>query len=217
MNFAIVSLHTPNFQPLADLTWPNKVQYAERWGYGHACKTEGFYGVALGFEKIWFIKDVLEAYPDIDWLWWVGSDTLITNMTVNLEERIDNNYHFIIASDCNGINADSFLIRNSPEGRSYIDMIMSKYEQYKNHGWLEQQVIIDTFEENKNIIKLVPQRSINAYNYSLYSECAAPEKQLDKLGNDGNWKPGDLLIHWPGTSLPHRIHLSQYYLTQVIE
>lgn len=213
MNFAVISLHNHNFQPLADLTWPNKIKYAEKWGYGYACKNNNFYGVALGFEKVWFIKDMLEAHPDIDWFWWVGCDTLVTNMSISLEDRVDNNYHFIIATDCNGINADSFLIRNSPEGKEYINMILSKYEEYKNHGWLEQQVIIDTLDQNKDIIKIVPQRDLNAYNYSLYPEC----QPIDKNGNNGNWQQGDLLIHWPGTSLPHRIHLSQYYLTQIVE
>lgn len=213
MNFAILSLHNQPFQPLADLTWPNKVRYAEKWGYGHACKSNNFYGVALGFEKVWFIRDMLETYQDIDWFWWVGCDTLVTNMQISLEDRVDNNYHFIIATDCNGINADSFLIRNSPQGKEYISMILSKYEQYKDHGWLEQQVIIDTLDQNRDIIKIVPQRDLNAYNYSLYPEC----QPFDKNGNDGNWQNGDLLIHWPGTSLPHRIHLSHYYLTQVVE
>jgi hypothetical protein len=217
MDFAIVSLHTPNFQPLADLTWNrNKVLYAERRGYGYACKTDQFYGVGLGFEKIWFINDMMEAYPEIDWFWWTGCDTLVTNMTVGLETKADNNYHFVISTDCNGINADSFLIRNSPEGKYYIKMIMSKQPEYKDHGWMEQQVIIDTLEDNKALIKIVPQREINAYNYQLYQECAEPEKQLDKLGVDGNWKPGDLLIHWPGTSLPHRIHLAQHYMQQIV-
>lgn len=217
MNFAIISLHTSNFQPLADLTWnQNKVLYADKQGYGYACKTDGFYNVGLGFEKIWFINDMLNAYPEIDWFWWTGCDTLVTNMTTGLESKVNSNYHFIISTDCNGINADSFLIRNSPEGRDYIKMIMSKQPDYKDHGWAEQQVIIDTLDNYKNIIKIVPQREINAYNYSLYPECAPPEKQLDKLGFDGNWQQGDLLIHWPGTGLAHRIHLASYYMQQVI-
>jgi hypothetical protein len=214
MNFAIVSLNDKNYQPLADLTWEqNKVKYAERHDYGYACKTDGFYNVVIGFEKIWFMRDMLDAYPDIDWLWWTGTDTLITNMSVKLEDRVDNNYHFIIATDCNGINADSFFVRNTPEGRGYLDLIKSKYDQYKTHVWAEQQVIIDTAEANKDIIKFLPQKDINAYDYGLYPECVPK----DKFGNDGQWSKGDLLIHWPGTSLWQRLDLAKKYMGQIVE
>ena len=91
-------------------------------------------------------------------------------------------------------------------------MIMSKYEEYKGHIWAEQQVIIDTLEQNREIIKLVPQRELNSYNYELYPEC----QPVDKLGTNGHWQHGDLLIQWPGTSLPHRIHLANFYQSWVI-
>lgn len=213
MNFAIVSLNDRNYEILANVTWEkNKVPYAEKHGYFYARKNNNFYGVCIGFEKIRFILDMLETYPEIDWLWWVGCDTLITNMNTKLEEKIDDNFHFIIATDCNGINADSFFVRNSVEGRNYISYLNSQYEKYKNHVWVEQQAIIDSVEEFKNIIKFVPQREINAYNYALYPEC----DPHDKFGNNGMWQPGDLLIHWPGTSLQHRLHLASQYLQQVI-
>ena len=213
MNFALVSLNDAGYQPLADLTWnQNKVEYAERNGYSYACKNDGFYGLNLGYEKVYFIRDMMDAYTDIDWIWWTGADTLITNMTKKLEDVVDNNFHFIIATDCNGVNADSFFVRNSTEGRAFIDMIIAKYDQYKDHHWVEQQCIIDHLEEYKDIIKLVPQREINAYNYELYPDCPT----IDKLGTDGNWADGDLLIHWPGRSLPHRMHLAQYYMTRVV-
>ena len=213
MNIAVVSLNNQGYQPLADLTWDqNKALYAERHGYAYACKTDNFYNVNIGFEKIWFLRDMLEGYPDIEWIWWTGCDTLITNFTIKLEDIIDNNYHFIIATDCNDINADSFLIRNSPEGRAYIQMIIGQYPLYYNHNWAEQQVMIDTYEDNKDIIKIVPQKTFNSYDCKLYPTQAA----VDRHGNSSDWTKGDLLIHWPGTSLPHRMQLAQYYLTQVV-
>ena len=213
MNFAVLSLNDNTFQPLADITWhQNKIQYAEKNGYAYACKNHGFYDIVIGFEKIWFIRDMMEAYPDVDWFWWTGCDAMVTNFNIRLEDRVDDNYHFIIATDCNGINADSFLVRNTQQGRDYIKMIISKYEEYKGHGWAEQQVIIDTLEQNREIIKLVPQRELNSYNYELYPEC----QPVDKLGTNGHWQHGDLLIQWPGTSLPHRIHLANFYQSQVI-
>jgi hypothetical protein len=214
MNIAIASFNLSNYQSLHDITWKqNKIKYAERHGYKAFCKTENFYNLTIGFEKIWLIRDLFNENPELDWIWFTGCDTLVTNMTIKLEDIIDNDYHFIIATDCNGINADSFLIRNSSEGKAYIQMIMDKYDDYKNHSWAEQQVMIDTEEQYKDIIKLVPQRDINSYNCSLYPL----QPSTDRFGNSGNWQPGDFHIHWPGTSLGHRIDLANYYLKQVIE
>jgi hypothetical protein len=214
MNCAILSLNDQRYQPLADLTWNNnKVKYAEKHGYSYACKTDDFLGIQIGFEKIWFMRDMLEAYPEIDWFWWTGCDSLITNMNIRIEDKIDPDYHLIIATDCNGINSDSFLLKNSVESKNYLDMIKSKYHQYINHYFYEQGVIIDTLDEYKDIIKIVPQRSINAYNTDLHPH----QSKLDKLGTNGTWQYGDWLIHWPGTSLEHRIHLANFYMYHVIK
>ena len=40
---------------------------------------------------------------------------------------------------------------------------------------------------------------------------------MDLLGNDGQWQPGDFLIHWPGISLERRLNLAQLMLPQVIK
>jgi len=212
MDLALISLHNAAFQPLANITWANKEEYALRYNYGHACKVDSFYGVTIGFEKIWLIRDMMEAFPNCEWFWWTGCDSIITNHTIDIKDRIDNDYHFIIATDCNGINADSFLIRNSPQGRAYVKMIIDSYDKYKSHHWAEQQCIIDTYEEYRWMVKIVEQRALNSYDYGLYPECVP----VDKNGNNGQWQHGDLLIHWPGTALGRRIQLAQYYSTQVV-
>lgn len=211
----IISLHDPNYQPLADLTWnQNKVLYAEKNGYAAECKTNNFKGgVSIGYEKIWFIKELMADHPEYEWIWWTGTDTLVTNFNVKIEDRIDNNYHFIIATDCNGINADSFLVRNSPEGRAYIDFIWDNHEEYEQDGWKEQRCIISNLEKFKDIIKIVPQRDLNAYNYALYPHC----QPYDKSENYGQWQPGDWLIHWPGIDLFRRLQLASFYMQHVVK
>ena len=213
MSYAIVSLNNEVYQPLADKTWrQNKLLYAQRHNYAAVCKSKDFYDVVIGFEKIWFIRDLLKN-SDLEWIWWTGCDTLVTNMNIKIEDVVDNNYHFIIASDCNGLNADSFFVRNSPEGRAYIQMIIDHYPLYQHHGWAEQQVMIDTLDKYRDIIKILPQREINAYDYGLYPHC----KPFDLFGNDGQWKKGDWHMHWPGTSLDHRLQLADYYLNEVVQ
>jgi hypothetical protein len=213
MKYAILGLNNQHYQPLADLTWTqNKVIYAQRHGYQAIAKTNNFYNINMGFEKIWFVNDVLNENPDLEWVWWTGCDSLITNMTTKIEDRTDNNYHFVIATDCNGINADSFFVRNTEQGRGYIQLIMSKYNQYANHGWAEQQCMIDTYEENRDIIKIIPQREINAYQCSIHPS----QPRVDKYGNDSDWQVGDFLIHWPATPLDMRIRLANEYMEKIV-
>jgi len=218
MNIALISLHNSAYQPLADLTWDqNKVPYAELHGYSHSCKTEadGFYGVQIGYEKIYFIRDLMRDHPEIDWFWWTGCDAMITNFTIKAEDIIDNRYHFIISSDTNGINSDSFFIRNSLIGREYIDFIISKWPQYQHHHWYEQQCIIDYVYKFMSIMKIVPQKLINSYDYKLYP--AHQTYWLDKLETDGQWTPGDFVIQWPGTGLDHRIKLAKHYSNLIVK
>jgi hypothetical protein len=213
--YAIVSLHDANYKPLGDLTWDqNKVPYAARHGYLTVLQTENFdTTIAIGFEKIKLVRQVLAENPEVEWVWWTGTDTVVTNWTIGIEDKIDNDYHFIVATDCNGMNVDSFLVRNTPEGRGYIDYIWNIRDQYANHIWYEQQAMIDSVDQFADITKIVPQRYLNAYNYQLYPGC----DPHDLLGNEGDWQPGDWLIHWPGTGLDHRIQLAHQYMAQVIK
>lgn len=230
----IISHHYPNYQPLADITWKNKQEYAAKYGYRAILpdvKMEESFTtpMPIGFTKIEFIKNLLEAeknyrdlilrksndVPETRWFWWTGTDTLITNFNKDIADVVDNDYHFIITTDCNGINADSFLVRNSPEARFYIDYIWSIREKYINHpsGWFEQQAIIETFNQFSKIIKIIPQRIMNSYDYNLYLWC----KPFDLLGTSGQWQQGDLLIHWPGTSLEQRIELAKKFKNEMIK
>jgi hypothetical protein len=64
MTYAIVSIHTPNFKELSDVTWPNKVEYANRHSYKSQAKTDGFLLEHASGEKIPFIREYLKANPD---------------------------------------------------------------------------------------------------------------------------------------------------------
>lgn len=131
-----------------------------------------------------------------DWLWLVGADTLITNMTIPLSTIIDNNYHFIIANDFNGWNADSFFIRCTPQGISYMEEVMAQEPRLKHHPIVEQQAMIELREKYAGVWKEVPPRAINAYNMRLYF--ADGSRTKNSIGQDADWRPGDFLIHWAG-------------------
>jgi hypothetical protein len=215
MNFAIITAHTPDYQPLADLTWnQNKVPYCERYGYDAIAKTDNFkYDPSnIGFDRTELMIELLES-GKYDWVYAVGCDTMITNFNKKLEDLVDNDYHFIIAVDCNNINNDSYMARATPECIAWLKHIVSLQPKYGTHHWREQQAMIDNIDGIEQYMKIVPQRYFNSYNNDLYPH----QSRFDLLGNDGTWQPGDFLIHWPARGVHERIQLAQEMLPKVIK
>ena len=213
--YAIITYHNSTYQALADITWTqNKIPYAERYGYH--CEFESLEGLGhVGqIQKVRFINRMLDDARNFEWIWWTGCDLMVTNFNIRIEDKIDNDYHMIIATDCNGVNADSILIRNSQTSKDYWRMIRDVLPDYSHHWEGEQRIIKDTYHIYNDIIKIVPQREINSYNYSVYKGIY-PDK--DFLGTDGNWQTGDWVIQWPGIGLDVRMELAHRYNQLVIK
>lgn len=196
----VASIATGDMDELTSMTWPNKEEY---------CKKHGYHGVLqkqtwdyLGFDKIIFIKALLES-DRYEWILWADNDTLFTNFDKKIEDVIDNDFHFIVCADYGGdVNAGVFLVKNSKEGREYIDHLSQKmYELAPFNKFLfgeEQTALQKTYKEERwaNTIKVIPQKIMNAYPYSgVYGH---PNGLNDWLGVNGDWQVGDFIIHIPG-------------------
>jgi hypothetical protein len=195
--FAIATLYMPNYNYLAELVNPNKESYCNQHGYNYLKKKDGF--SYLGFDKIRFLRENIENY---EWIWWQDLDSIVTNPQIRIEDIIDSSSDLIISYDRCGINAGSFLIRNSENGKQILDFILSKEEVYKNNVWQEQQVIIDNIS-NFAGVKIVDQKAINSYLNWHYG---------DPRDAPGTWTEGDVLLHLPGMTLNDRInYIKQFY------
>jgi hypothetical protein len=235
MQFGIVNIYTPNILPLAVITTEyNKRKYCEKHGYDLLIKTKDFSCSHLGFAKIQLILDLLKTNK-YDWLYWCGTDTMITNYGIKLEDLIDDHYSFIISYDVWDFNSDSFLIRNTQQAIEYFEHIMSLYDIYVdsdgnatnfgsklpdggNRAWGEQGAMIDLYQQYdkyKEITKPMHQKFMNSYLYNVYPS-PWHQKGLDCKGNPGQWSHGDFLVHWPGISNDNRISLALKFLSQVI-
>ena len=237
--YALITHHDPGYKPLADITWhENKAEYAKIHGYDMHAKTGNWTctlpnGLMSGFEKIHFARDILEAHPEYEWIWWTGTDTMITNFGTRIEDRIMNSHHFIVSLDVNGINDDSFLVRNSPEGKAFLDAILARKEEGLKFWDGEQRIIdylcgfpgtsepgwprgdaVKVCDEYKDVVKIMPQRYMNSFNYLLYPQYQPPN---DKMDRDGNWVLGDWLIHWPAVQLDGRIQLANFYRDHIVK
>tara|TARA_Y100000310_G_scaffold249811_1_gene255946 strand:- start:212 stop:1012 length:801 start_codon:yes stop_codon:yes gene_type:complete len=158
MKNAIATLHSPwNYQELADLTNPNKERYCAKHGYdfhprfsnldyakyrADPNRPMGINNWHSGFQKIGHVLDLLKC-GEYEWVFWLGCDTLITNFDIKIEDVADNDYHFIVANDCNEWNSDSFMVRSSEEGIAWMERLDDSVDKYASHVWGEQQAMID--------------------------------------------------------------------------
>lgn len=233
--YALLELHDNGYKPLAELTWhKNKILYAERHGYKTFCKNDNFReGSKIIFQKIWFTKEMMEQHPEIEWFWWTDTDSMITNFSTRIEDRVLNSHHFIVAIDKNGTNTGSYLARNTPEGRQFIDDIISlekltepfwdSEQRALNYllgfpgtgepGWPEPERLVVP-PKYQNVVKLVPQRYMNSFNYDFYPQYT---DHLDKLGYNGSWQLGDWVLHWPAIPNDTRIKLFDFYKEHIIQ
>jgi galactosyl transferase GMA12/MNN10 family len=215
MKAAVVTTHDDNYKILADLTWErNRVLYAKKNGYGALAKTNGFQQPIIGWEKIAFLLEIMNN-SDYDLLHFSGTDTLITNWHIPLTEFVYEGYSVTIATDFNGIQADSFVIKNDTNGRAWLQMIMDNQQKYSRHPYFEQGVMMETYHQYKDMVKVVPQRYLNAYHYPLYKDKGA-KNSLDAMGFSGQWRKGDFLIHCPDHPMHIRLSLFNEILPEVI-
>ncbi|CAB5214567.1 Glycosyltransferase 34 [uncultured Caudovirales phage] len=218
--FAVVSMSTHSIADLADPTDKYKKEYCDTNGYEFfSIKDEDFkvftkpYSSFMDWNKAFYVNDLLKARPDIEWVLISEADATITNMKIQMEDKIDNDYHVIIPVDRLTLNGGNWLLRNSEQGRAYIQHMVDVVEDYREDQspegklidkWGLQQVMIDTIDQNKDIVKIVEQRYMNSYEPEIYDYCDASR---DCFGNDAAWQKGDWIIHWPG--IRHNLRLER--------
>jgi hypothetical protein len=196
----------------------NKAEYCDRHGYRldvvrspMKAYQGSIHGHGITWTRLHYLLTLLET-NQCDWVWCVGTDTLVTNLTLPLTSLLDDRFHFIISPDWAArVQADSFLTRNSPEGIGYLRLLVNSYPKYMKHPWVENQAMLDTLDANISIIKVLPQRRMNSYIYSHYRKAYPSERNShllcgqDWYGNDGEWQLGDFVLHIPSINCDTRI------------
>lgn len=227
MKLAVLTGCLPNYDGLGLYTIRlNKAEYCRRHGYQleviHDIRAHYRDGAshASGFSwsRLEHMADMI-ASGRFDWVWCVGCDTLVTNMGLSMESLINGtDKHVLISGErVAPLQADSFLVRNSPEGLGWLRDILGTYPQYRHHVWVENQAMIDRRDRHAPIIQIVPQYRLNAYDYRRFYHLGSQYRDgTDCYGNRGQWQPGDFLIHWPAATLDERLGFLVDYLPQII-
>ncbi|ORY01017.1 galactosyl transferase [Basidiobolus meristosporus CBS 931.73] len=176
----------------------NKEEYAKFHGYHYI--EDGIYDTSRlpAWGKILTLLKYMKSYPEIKWFWWIDIDTVILDPFVKLEEHILGNLtqpkyadkDFVISWDCNGMNAGSFMIRNSPWSVDFLQRVYAP-EFAHRFGYAEQgvfQYLYQTDEEVANHFYFVNQRKFNAF----------PPEACGEMDTVHTYREGDFLIHLAG-------------------
>lgn len=227
MSICVLTGCLPNYNALALYTIHlNKQPYCQRHGYDLELVTNvrpnfqdpkshagGFSWSRL--ERMW----EMVASGSWEWVWCVGCDTLITNMRLPLEDltRSTQKHILICGERVAPLQADSFLVRGSPEGASWLRDLLDQYPAYCRDPWVENQTMIDRRDRYAAITEIVPQYRLNAYDYRRFYYLGDKYRDgTDCYGNRGQWQPGDFLIHWPAATLDERLAFVAEYMPQIV-
>jgi len=222
----MVTAHNENYKELAELTYTqNKVLYCQKYGYPLFVNTTNFReGIAANFDKIYYILSVLENNPDIDWVWWLDTDALITNFNHTIEEFCDDNYHCVIGAETydwklDGINNGSFFIKNSVESHDMLKEIIKEEPNHLDHPWTDQGsmiTVLNKYQHFNDITKQVRMREFNSLDYEYWDAQGWKNHSIPGRFENSQWQHGDFVIHWCGVPNDERIKCATEFLTKVV-
>ena len=160
----------------------NKRKYCEKHGYDFIYGEEQLdKNRPIAWSKILLLRKTLDNHK-YKWVFWTDADSLFMNMSIPLEDLIDDNYNIIITQeDCGNINSGQFFLKNCAWSKEFLKKVYGHTECI-NHGWWENLAIIKEYENDKDVAKLtklLPQRLMNSY----------PKVEF---------QPGDFIVHFAG-------------------
>lgn len=207
LKIAFLSAYDHNQQCLADYAIPNKQEYCKRHGYDFIAFNEwNDKDRSVHWAKIKYAANLLKNYH---WIFYSDIDSIIMNHNKKLEDFLDHNYDFIASYDRYGINSGQWFIRRCNWAATFLTSIYSQ-TQCINQPCPEQMAMITTLinlGENLKRTKLVNQKQFNSYLYEKY----------DWAWPDGQYTPGDFLLHLPGMSNEERVPILKEYSEKVIK
>lgn len=198
MKVVCCTYYSPSYKALADISLPNLSEYCAKHGY--YMWVENIENDKWEYVKHDIFKKLFEEGFDL--IWYKDVDSIITNMTIPITNFIDDSHDFFITKDFNELNGGSVIIKNTEGGRWVNNMVLANRSKYEN----EQNV----YNANMDMmliggfIKILPQQTINAYQYELYPECKSYVGREDL----GDWVEGkSFVLHTPGLGIEKRIEV----------
>ena len=179
----------------AEMTCANKANYCERHGYTFYNYNTFEEKFSVEWSKIIYCLKLLQKH---DWLFWSDADAMITNLTIKLEDFLDDSVNAITSKDINGMNTGHFFLKNSEWSMLFLKELYNLRVRFENkdpeikanqHGqFTDQDAMIYLWDKNWNNtrsnFKFVDKKLINSYYFN---------------GDTNDWTPGDFVLHLPAT------------------
>ncbi|KAL9241624.1 hypothetical protein vseg_015714 [Gypsophila vaccaria] len=141
----------------------NKVDYCRIHGhdifYNNVLLHQGMFGY---WAKYPLVKAAMLAHPEAEWIWWVDSDAVFTDMDFDLPLEKYKNYNLVAygwpkviykEKSAMGVNAGVFLIRNCQWSMEMIDRWASfgpQTENYKKWGEIQESMFYDKTDKKSD-------------------------------------------------------------------
>ena len=210
-----------NYNKIVSITLPNKQEYCQRYGYDLSIDDftvsipeheKSLCGDASVQHKLYLLKTLL-SNNNYDWIVWIDADALIMNMTIPLEQVIDDNYEFIAGEDWNGINAGVLFFKVCDASRYFIDACIAykptEYDKTQTPFWWwpsDQCAFTRCVHLLKT--KIVHHSQFNAYLHGPRMDNdwrAYNIGPIDPNWTQRNFQLGDFILHLVGDYIQNKI------------
>ena len=181
-------LRSDLFEPYATVGMRGISAYTNRHGYTfHPIFFQGPNDEHPGWQRVRLTLQLL-CMDACDWAFWMEGDMFITNYTRTLDDILAtaspaSSKHFVFSCDPT-LNTGAGFIRNSANAIATLEKVLQMritHGQYAEVMKIDHNgafMILQHHTEHNEQLLLTPQRLFNSY--------------------PSNWKPGDLLVHFPG-------------------
>lgn len=182
MRIALLTLYTPEIEPVGRLSIPNKEAYCKRHGYDLIVRTSSLdKSRHPSWSKILLLLDSIERF---DVLFWTDADSLIMNPDLRVEHLIRPGNDLVAAREITGVNRGRFnagelIFSSTPRTKRFLEAVWAQTQFVEHPAW-EQAAMNDLIEKGRTDIKIleVPKRTINA--------------------DPRDYEPGDFILHYLG-------------------
>ncbi len=215
VRFALYTFYTQSQFELYNLTFINKLSYAHLHHYAllHSLvKQEDLlkYG---GFVVCKALREIFQYFPNLEWLMVTGSDHVVMNSAVKIEDLVlGEEASVLVSAEHNIINFGTYFFRNSEKGISFLETMCAATDIYRWHVWYDNQFAIEAWSGHgmlKGVMSMLPQRSFNSYPPGYPAEFLS-----DSLNCSTLYQRGDFMIHFPGMGYAEKLRSVKTYLSQ---
>jgi len=214
MKTLVLTICSPEYAPLGDVTLPHWQAYCDRHGYEFRRSGVPAEGAAWG--KLYLIMRALFE-ENFDRVLWVGTDTLPTNPEYSLDYWMER-YNFpdaLIAADIAGLQSDVMIFNRTNVIQEYLyAAAVFGQRLHSNHGFAEQEALSYFAYRLPYLghIKIIPQKDWTGSGFLPGFQCYINEIHGRPREFSGRWAPGDWILHLPHTVIDLRIAIFRQFL-----